>query len=427
MMPGVQAVDDSQPVYWAEQEDTADRKVMVLMILGMIASVIAFLSLREALRTQLKPNEFYSENIVKSQLFYVAHAAQIGLLMITGTLALVATDMRTLTRGYILRFMLFIGAATLMTFRGYSLSELLTTKVFDGSGPFPCFLSVLIFVGARRGNWRAIDRTFTGLAVVFGVFTILGIAQLRTFTRPEAVASLAGFLNVLFWAASWIALRYYEENDVWGHFRFGPALLYAIGSLFTQTRLNFVMLFALLGAYAFVQYKRGTLRLFGWVATLAAVVWLSLFTVIFLSDVKAVERVASVSKAFSSRIDEDSRTGQLISFAENVPGQDLLLGRGSLATWLWDSEEWRGGTDVGYLTLLLYGGLPLLLTYCWAHISPGLKAFNRDETGVRLTAACIVLLWGVRMFSSSYPSLSIEYYPILLCLGICVYREPQGF
>lgn len=424
MTTGLRETDDSQPLSWPEPEGTADRKVLVLMTLGMIASVIAFLSLREAFRTQLKANEFYSENIVKSQLFYIAHAAQIGLLMLAGTLACVLTDIRTIGQGYIFRFVIFLGATLLMTFRGYP--EIFSIKIFDGSGPFPCLLSVLIFVGLRRSNWPAIERIFTGLTVTFSVFTILGIAQLRTFTRYEAVAGLTGTLNILFWPASWIALKEYEEGDIWGYFRFGPALLYAIGSLFTQTRLNFVMLFALLLAYAYVQYKRDALRIFGWIATLAAFVWIGLFTVIFLSDVKAVEKVTDVAKAFSSRMDEDSRTGQLQSFAENVPASELLLGRGSLATWLWDNVEWRGGTDVGYLTLLLYGGVPLLVAYFWTHIAPGLRAFARNEAGIQCTAACVVLLWGLRMFSSSYPGLSLEYYPLLLCLGICLHKDPEG-
>ena len=232
-------------------------------------------------------------------------------------------------------------------------------------------------------------------------------------------------MNVFFWPASWIALRRYEHGDVWGHFRFAPTLLYAVGSLFTQTRLNFVMLFGLLLAYAYLQYRRNTLHLFGWIASLALVVWVSLFTAIFLSDVKAFDKVSDVTKAFSSRLDEDSRTGQLVWFATTVQPQELILGRGSLATWDWDGEDWAGGTDVGYLTLLLYGGVPLLLTYFWTHISPGLKAFATNDNGIQSTAACIVLLWGLRMFSSSYPNLSLEYYPLLLCLGVCVYQEPS--
>jgi hypothetical protein len=150
-----------------------------------------------------------------------------------------------------------------------------------------------------------------------------------------------------------------------------------------------------------------------------------MFIAIFLRDSKMIEKVGNVAAAFSSRIDEDTRTGQLVWFADSVAPGELVLGRGSLATWNWEGVAWTGGTDIGYLTLLFFGGVPLLFTYVWAHVGPALRAFGKGESGIQCTAACIVLLWAVRMFSSSYPNLSLEYYPILLCLGMCIYREPQ--
>jgi len=38
----------------------------------------------------------------------------------------------------------------------------------------------------------------------------------------------------------------------------------------------------------------------------------------------------------------------------------------------------------------------------------------------------VVLLWGLRMFSSSYSGLGIDYYPILFCVGICISRDTSG-
>jgi len=103
---------------------------------------------------------------------------------------------------------------------------------------------------------------------------------------------------------------------------------------------------------------------------------------------------------------------------------ELLLGRGSRATWWWRIEEYAGGTDVGYLTLLFYGGVPLLLTYIATHVTPGLTAFRMNVASWQLAAAAVVLLWGLRMFSSNYPGLTLDYYPVLFFVGACISREP---
>jgi hypothetical protein len=96
-----------------------------------------------------------------------------------------------------------------------------------------------------------------------------------------------------------------------------------------------------------------------------------------------------------------------------------------MATWNWGRADWRGGTDVGYLTLLLYGGLPLLLTFIAAHLAPGFRTLAGDPSGWRLTAAGVVVLFTIRMFSSTYIGLTLDYYPFLFCVGACLSREPS--
>jgi len=202
--------------------------------------------------------------------------------------------------------------------------------------------------------------------------------------------------------------------------RFGPILIYAVGSVLVQTRLNFVMIFALLLVHAYIQRRRGVSQLASWIVWGSLALWLCLFTAIFLRDTHAFEKFDGAAEAFYSRLDEDTRTGQLYSFFQDVQLHELLLGRGSFATWKWGSLLWKGGTDVGYLSLLLYGGLPLLIAYVGAQVAPSLKLFRRDMEDWQLPAAGVVFLFAIRMFSSSYPGENLESYALLVCTGACI-------
>ena len=130
MIPSLQAIDESDSLSLQESAEPADRLTMIFLILGLIASVVAFLSLREALRTQLKPGEFYSPNIVKSQLFYLSHGVHIALLLIAGAVAFLSTDWRAIKPGYLWGFLIFIVATLLMTLRGYPASQLFLDQDF---------------------------------------------------------------------------------------------------------------------------------------------------------------------------------------------------------------------------------------------------------------------------------------------------------
>lgn len=398
------------------------RAMMVLLSLGMLASLVALLSFREAVRTQMGAGQFYTHNASKSSLYYAAQAGQIALLTGAGAIGLITISFRAFQAGYLWRVLAYFAAGLLMTVRGYALPELLSTKLFDAWGPVPIILSSLAFVAARQSSWAVLNKFFNALGIVFSILTLLFIAQLQSLTRAEAVASLTSILNVLFWPASWIALRAYATSDTWRRFRFVPLSIYAAGSLFVQTRLNIVMIAAALAAYVYLQGQRRALRAPAGIAALAGVLWCAGFSAIFLAETPVASRIGGVAESFWARTTEDTRTGQLVDFVKDVQPYELLLGRGAMATWTWGGIEWKGGTDVGYLTLLFFGGVPLLVTYIWMHLAPARVAFDAAAPDFQRVAGCIVLLWALRMFSSSYPSIGLDYYPVLLSVGICVAR-----
>jgi hypothetical protein len=263
------------------------------------------------------------------------------------------------------------------------------------------------------------------MAVVFSVMVLNDIRGLHGVSRDEAVRRLNDVVNCLFWPAAWVGLRQFSRKSILSRLRFVPMAIYGLGSIFTETRLNLVMILAFLALLSYVRHRRGVAQSLSWILTLFLAVWLGLFSAIFLTNTRSFEAIADAATAFSSRATDDTRTDQLRTFAESVAPQELLLGRGSLATWNWHNLVWTGGTDVGYLSLLFYGGLPLLITYAAVHLQPGFRVLRTTTSDVQLAGAAVVVLWAVRMCSSSFPGLSLDYYPILFCVGACISRpEP---
>jgi hypothetical protein len=414
----------------AARPNVGDRFILLLTTAGIVAAVVAYISYDLAARAQLRPDELYSADVVKTPLYYATYAAQIILLASAGLLALLTTNLRNIERGFVVKFALFIGAAFLMAARGFSTSEVLSTKLVDGSGPFPLILSVLIFVGAKRANWVVLEKIMFGLAIFFCGVALFRMTGLQTFTRQEGVANLGNILNALYWPAAWVALRAYPRDSFGNRVKLIPLFVYGLGSLFTQTRLNVLMVFALFAVYAIVQRKRRAPQAGLWIGLSMLVIWTTLFTATFLRGSRVLDRVQDVTNAFAERLDEDTRTEQLTAFFSTVAPSELVLGRGSMATWDWDGYDWRGGTDVGYLTLLLFGGLPLLVTYFLIHLKPCISTIFKKSWEIadwRLVGAGVGVLWAFRMFSSSYASTAIDYYCILFCVGAAISREQRTY
>jgi hypothetical protein len=216
-------------------------------------------------------------------------------------------------------------------------------------------------------------------------------------------------------------LRPHAAGSASRHLRWLPALAYAAGSVVVQTRLNLVMGGLLVLAEAWISARRAG-RPVARVLETAAVVGAAIGLASWLAEGTRLARVFEFSfLGLAERIGEDSRTGQIAAFLTDVPATDLLLGRGARATWNWPgmSPRWAGGTDVGYLSLLFFGGVPLLATWCAVHLGPPLRVLRSGDDGARLACAAVSLLWGARMLSSSFPSFALDYEVVLLCIGAC--------
>jgi hypothetical protein len=392
-----------------------------LVAVGLSASLLATVALQGSRVAQAGTGVWEDvAEVPRPALFYAAHALRLAALTGAGLLAF-AVRGRRMSRTLVAWFWAFVAAGMLCAVRGLDASDFLSARVFGTTGPWLALASLLLFTSARVDALPTIGRTLDLLAWALTGLVAWEAVHLRSFLRQETVAALSGYLNALYFPAAWLVLRPHLGASPSRHLRWVPALAYAAGSVLVQTRLNLVMLALLVLADAWISARRAgrpVARVLEAAAAAAVVVGLASW----LASGTRVARVFEFSfLGLAERIGEDSRTGQIASFLADVPLADLLFGRGARATWNWPgmSPRWAGGTDVGYLSLLFFGGVPLLVAWCAVHLVPPLRVFRSAETGARLAFAAVALLWGARMLSSSFPSAALDYEVVLLCVGAC--------
>ena len=401
-----------------------------LVAVGLAASLLATVALQGSRVAQAGTGVW--EDVAEAPrpaLYYAAHALRIAALTGAGLLAF-AVRGRRMSGTLVAWFWAFVAAGMLCAVRGLDVSGFLSARVFGTTGPWLALASLLLFTSARVDALPTIGRTLDLLAWALTGLVAWEAVHLRSFLRQETVAALSGYLNALYFPAAWLVLRPHPGASPSRHLRWVPAFAYAAGSVLVQTRLNLVMLALLVLADAWISARRAgrpVARVLEAAAAAAVVVGLASW----LASGTRVARVFEFSfLGLAERIGEDSRTGQIAAFLADVPLGDLLLGRGARATWNWPgmSPRWAGGTDVGYLSLLFFGGVPLLVAWCAVHLAPPLRVFRSAETGARLAFAAVALLWGARMLSSSFPSAALDYEVVLLCVGACAapVRQPPG-
>jgi len=395
--------------------------VTALVVAGLAASLVATVAMQGP-RMALAGGGVWEDlaEAPRPGLYYAAHALRILALGGAGLLAF-AVRFRRLPAALVAWFLVLVGAGLLLAIRGLEPADFLSSRVLGSTGPWVALTSLLLFTSARADALPAFGRVIDLLAAALTGLVAWEALHLRSFLRQETVAAMGGYLNALYFPAAWLLLRPHAPRSATRWLRWVPVVAYAAGSVLVQTRLNLVMLVLLLLAEALISARRAG-RPVARVLETAAVVALVVGAAAWLADGTRLARVFELSAlGLAERLGEDSRTGQIAAFLTDVPVTDLFLGRGARATWNWPgmSPRWAGGTDVGYLSLLFFGGVPLLVAWCVVHLGPPLGVLRSGDTGARLACAAVALLWGVRMASSSFPSMALDYEVVLLCVGAC--------
>lgn len=395
--------------------------VAALVGIGLAASLVATVAMQGARVSQAGIGVW--EDVAEAPrppLYYAAHAIRIAALTGAGLLAFAARG-RRVSPTWAAWFVAFLAAGMACALRGMDAGDFLSSRLFGTTGPWLALASLLLFTTARADVLPSLGRALDLLAWTLTALVAWEAVHLRSFLRQETVAALGTYLNALYFPAAWLVLRPHPARSPMRTLRWVPAAAYAVGAVLVQTRLNLVMVGLLVVADAWISARRAG-RPVRRVLEIAAVATVSLALLAWLAEGTRFGRLFELSfLGLAERLGEDSRSGQLAAFLADVPVVDLLAGRGARATWSWPgmSPRWAGGTDVGYLSLLFFGGVPLLVTWCAVHLGPPLRVLRSGDDGARLAAAAVALLWGVRMFSSSFPSLALDYEVVLLCVGAC--------
>jgi hypothetical protein len=386
--------------------------VGALLVIGFLASLIGM--------DQINPKAVTPDGMLvtnKNPLYYICHAFEIATLLTAGGFSLLMSS-RNDRRTIAFPMAAFLIAAVIMTVRGLSGQDMLSTKILGATAIVPCLLSILIIFGMNKHNNRVTDKLLDLSGFLLTILLAMASVRHTFHTRQDAVANLQGYLIALYVPAVWQILKPPSRTSwIRNWLRFAPITAYAAGSLLTQTRLNLLLLVPILGIYLFVQSRRGNIVRELWL--LAAGLAIAILVIPILLQTRVGDSIQWSILGLQNRLSVDTRTGQINAYFADLDAVDLVFGRGTDATYLWAGRNWHGGIDVGYLALVLYGGMPLMISYLVLHILPGLRALRCWSNSRQLSCAGVVVLWGIRLLSTGYMDYNAGYYCLLLCVGGC--------
>ena len=340
-----------------------------LMAAGMIGALGAGYFISEALRQTANQSLLFTELLQKPPAYYWFHGAQLVCVLLAGCVALLAAKLNRLRIGTYSSALLFV-AAIYITARGYDLGVIFTPRIANPRGPMQCLVAVTVFVGVFRANWRVLTRVIYIVAFVNTAYVVYLIMTVGFVEHVSGMNVLDYPVNPLFWSAAFLLLRAPVRMSPRAALHWVPFLVYILGSLIIQTRLNLAMATLLLGCYFYLKARMGVsiakpAVAVGAVIVLGVVCWMMAGSEAF------AEKISYYYVSLQDRLTYDSRSGQIISFFQNVSLPSLVWGNGAEASWNWDGVLWKGATDVGYLSVLFYGGVAELVGVIYFLIVPG--------------------------------------------------------
>lgn len=159
----------------------------------------------------------------------------------------------------------------------------------------------------------------------------------------------------------------------------------------------------------------------------AGLVFIALLVVLVLIGVPAVtERISIGKDLMADRWAVDNRSHEVKLFVSEITFTDWIIGRGARGRYdpgdryaSRDMFDGRAVVDVGWLCLVLKGGLILVALVILVPVASAIEAFFKSQENLlTLTCACVVFLWLVRLISQGH----ISTYPHMILLWLCVGR-----
>lgn len=130
---------------------------------------------------------------------------------------------------------------------------------------------------------------------------------------------------------------------------------------------------------------------------------------------------------FSSRLDEDTRSGVIEYFYESFQGEtlDWMIGRGINGTYFAPTFENpnRGMIETGYLHLILKGGIISLVLYALLLAHSAYLGFFRTNNMLSKAMAFYLIAHLIYLIPWGLPAFSFQYVIVWICILYCQSKE----
>jgi hypothetical protein len=393
--------------------------VTVLVVIGLVASWTSAVIPAENSVTDVDAFGRLVTTMLKTPLYYVTFSLAIASVVAAGLLAALNGGLRTLGTGVRLAFYALLASAALWAAYAYTTEEMFSAEIFSSTGPFVWFTLLFVIAGANPFIWNSIDRVIRLLAYVssgLGLHTLIS-SEWRYYA---GFSKYTLYARLLIWLGGWTLLTATRLRGLRLFTRSIPLIMAALMAICSQSRSWTLLSGLVISAFVLLKAReRGSI--------------LSGMRTLVMVSVGGAAAAAAVYvmlpgtlnnsvNGLSSRLYEDSRTGQYSEFFRVVPVGDLLLGRGPKGTWYWRGFGEYQYFDNGYLWMLFIGGVPTLVFYFAIIVWPAIRALRAKPRGDDAAAVSLVLLWGLALTGlSTYclPSLTIGNFLISLWAGRC--------
>ncbi|MFC1497530.1 hypothetical protein ACFLS1_03530 [Verrucomicrobiota bacterium] len=298
-----------------------------------------------------------------------------------------------------------------------------TTSYFishDGAGVW--LIPIAMIVGTRPFVWVHLRKVFM-LHTLVGVS--MGVVGLVMGTRNPLFLKLIN--SDALYASGFLSLACSRQNLFGIRLGvIGMLMMAAGGALCGSRTIVFTASFLLIVTF----FRRPWIMIDSYMIMAMGIIVAIALYLEFQPDVRSTSSFAYKQELLflKAKTFTDSRLMHVREFFSDVKGVDLLIGRGGVGSYKSRIfQDDRGGIEIGYLQLILKGGLIMLVLF----VALTLFGVTRGMTHFRqpFCGACVVMIVTrlLVMIPFGLPFVHPDYLLFWLCVGACLNHELRLF
>ena len=294
---------------------------------------------------------------------------------------------------------------------GFGLYEFIYFK-----GPASWLSCTAIFLGASEYIWNKVKNLLKYFILIATLLTAYSIATSGGSDRVQLLRELGGYVFLLQYLALWWFLS--QNKKITSPLLITPIIILIISSFLLVTR----SLILTCGLYFIARIyidKRSSGQQNINILILYAFIGILIFSlVIYLIYASGI--LSSSFENLTERLDEDTRSEQYVAFFSQIDPSELILGKGSRATWFWQGGDY-GSIDGSYTLMAFIGGLPLVISYTYILVSGPIRILQSKLLDRNALAAAICcLFWALALTGFgiySVPEAKFSHYMLMIFAG----------